>query len=125
MKKNILAILVIFVLIFSVFTGCKKKESGLNVNERIKAFVKDLNNPPPRHGIYKKHFSSSSPFYNGDENTLKVAFPPAKDYGVSISGIRSTRSVTITGKARKSNWIFNMKNEGKDGKDNWKIMSYE
>ncbi len=119
MKKNILLLLAVFILIFSIFTGCKDN-SGLSIEDRIKQFVSDLNKSD-RSSIYKDNFSSSSPFYNGSESTLSQAFPKGPSYSVSsISGSGSTRTVKING-ASPDTWTFSMKDEGED---DWYIYSY-
>ena len=120
MKKNILAVLIIFVLILSVFTGCQK-ETGLSIDERIRAFVKDLNGP--RLNI-RDHFHSSSSFSNINNAVILTTFPFGSTYGViSISTVSSsTRSVNIskTGSGDINGVIFVMREEGKD---DWYIES--
>ena len=117
MKKNILALLVIFILILSVFTGCQK-ETGLSIEERIRAFVKDLNGP--RLNI-RDHFHNSSSFSNINNAVILTTFPLGSTYGVkSISTVSSlsssTRSVDITksGSGDINGVIFVMREEGKD-----------
>ena len=123
MKKSILALLIIFVFIIPVFTGCQD-ETGLTKEERVKAFVKDLNNPL-RSDIYKKHFAHSSPSYGWGLAESILSFPPSLNYSVaSISSIGPILTVTITG-ASPAKWTFTMVNESKDKKgDDWYIFTY-
>ncbi|MCL2791475.1 MAG: hypothetical protein FWD87_00125 [Spirochaetaceae bacterium] len=100
MKKNILVLLVIFVLIISVFTGCKQdpEPDPVSIEGRINQFVGDLNTASGRSGI-SKHFHSSHPFSNIDADVLIPLFPTLPDgssYSVgSISSGDSTRTVVI------------------------------
>ena len=129
MKKNILALLIIFVLIIPVFTGCQE-ETGLTKEERIEAFVKDLNNPL-RSGIYKKHFNTTSTLHNLPDLTSITLFPVAVQPQLySVESIKSTLlssilTVIIKGpfdSSTKETFTFTMKNEGNTGKDDWYIF---
>ena len=116
MKKTILGLLVLFILIF-VFTGCQEK--GLSIEERIEAFIKDLNGTRLN---LKEHFSSSGAFAAANGTVLNSLLPSGHSYGKdSISGSGSTRSVVI--KKDGSNLApFNFKMK-EDKKDDWYIES--
>jgi len=120
MKKTILVLLVILVLILSVFIGCKEL-LGMSKEDRVKEFAKALNNSN-RNAMIKEHFHPSGSYYGMSDAELANDFPKGSGYSasnVSVSGNNVT--ATINGPASKPNWTFNMK---EDGKDDWKINSY-
>ena len=119
MKKSILGLLIV-ILIFVFFTGCEEDKGGLSIDDRIKEFAKDLNNPD-RTAMIKEHFHPTGSYSGMNDSTLKNDFHKGSGYYATTSGSGSSRSVTIYGPAAKPNWTFYMK---EDGKDNWKIDSY-
>ncbi|MCL2480752.1 MAG: hypothetical protein FWF38_03465 [Spirochaetaceae bacterium] len=71
MKKNILVLLVICFLIFSFFTGCKEENTGLSIDDRIRAFLRDTSGQN-RDSVCKDHFHSSSNWRGGNSGTLNT-----------------------------------------------------
>ena len=127
MKKSILALLIIFVLIIPVFTGCEDNKTGLTKEERVKAFIQDINNPLKRIGIHKNHFV---PPLSDQEDAITLTVFNALgvtplDYSIkSISSIDKIVTTTIGGGGGSdTKWVFTMKNEAKSG-DDWYIMEY-
>jgi len=118
MKKSILALLIILILAFFVFTACQE-EGGLSIDDRIKEFVKDVNNN--RNNACKNNFHPLSGFRNGDSNTVTtLGFPSGPTYSVgSISGSGKSRTVVINGVAPITRTFTMLE----DGKDNWYIMT--
>ncbi|MCL2294044.1 MAG: hypothetical protein FWC36_04175 [Spirochaetes bacterium] len=121
MRKNILILLVIFALIASsiLFTGCQE-DKGLSIDDRIRAFVQDLNSDSDN---IRNNFHPSSAFRNSTRATFAGTWPfpgPGGPYSVgSISGSGSSRSVNIIG-CIAGQWPFNMR---EDGRNNWYIDS--
>ena len=126
MKKiTLILILLSAVSFLFLLTGCEE-DSGMSIEDRIKAFVSDLNDSS-RNGIFKEHFHPDSTSYtNGSEATIEPVFP--NDGGetytqTSISGSGSSRTVYIdcTGDdGVDGNYTFTMK---EDGEDDWYILS--
>ena len=117
MKKiSIILILLTTFFLLLFMTGCED-DSGMSIDDRIEAFVSDLNNSN-RDGIFKEHFhSSSSSYSNGDEDAIAVSFPNGTGYTVeSNTGTGSTRTVTI----KSDPYTFTMQ---EDGEDDWYIKS--
>ena len=124
MKKNILLLLGILVLIFAFFTACQE-EGGLTADDRIIQFVSDLNKD--RNKAYKDNLASSSPLQAlGNKAYADNSFGTATNLSASksnISGPNTSKTVVITN-AKYGSYTFTMKNEGKDGKDDWYIENH-
>ena len=117
MKKiSVFLILLAAVFLLLFITGCAE-DSGMSIDDRIEAFVSDLNDSN-RDGIFKEHFhSSSSSYSNGDEEAIVASFPNGTGYTVeSNTGTGSTRTVTI----KSDPYTFTME---EDGDDDWYIKS--
>lgn len=109
-------------LLISMLTGCMQEE-GMSIDERISAFVSDLNKSD-RNDL-KDHFHYTQVLKNGFDNTywdLKFSQELGSYSLVSITEVSSNVSsavikggVALTG----STYVFNMKKDGED----WMIYS--
>ncbi|MCL2705633.1 MAG: hypothetical protein FWE72_05440 [Spirochaetaceae bacterium] len=122
MKKGILALLVIFILALSIFTGCQD-DGGLTADERIKQFVSDLNKD--RNKAYKDNCATGSPLQiMGNKDYADNSFGTASNLSVSSTSGPNTSKTVIISNSKYVTYIFTMKNEGKDGKDDWYITNH-
>ena len=124
MKNKAITILLILTAVSFIFlmTGCKEEDSGMSIEERIKAFVSDLNDSN-RDGIFKEHFHPDSNSIGGSESTVHASFPNGATYvQTSITGSGSSRAVYIDSSDNSvdASYTFNMK---EDGEDDWYILS--
>ena len=127
MKKiTVILLLIAAVSFLFLVTGCTEEDSGMSIDDRIKAFVSDLNDLN-RAGIFKENFHPDSTSYvTGDAGTIEGAFAAdGQDYfTTSISGSGSSRTVVIDGDQAShldyGSYTFNMKEEDDD---DWLILS--
>ena len=124
--KKIILISAVILLVISSFSLIGCKEEGMSIDDRINAFVSDLNDST-RNGIFKEHFHSDSEVYStGSEGTIEPVFPndSSESYSqTSISGSGSSRSVYIDCAGDDSvdgTYTFSMKEEDED---DWYILS--
>ncbi len=127
MKKiTLVLILLSAVSLLFFLTGCTEEDSGMSIEDRIDAFVSDLNgSSSTRAGIFKEHFHPDSYSYTGSEGTIDSAFETAgQNYSItSISGSGSSRTVVIDGDSVSTDYgsyTFDMREEDDD---DWLIFS--
>ena len=110
-KLSIISVLFTIAVLVFLFTGCTEEDSGLSIEERIKAFVSDLNDSN-RDGIFKEHFHPDSNSYSGDESDVHAAFPNGATYiQTSITGSGSSRSVYIDSSDNSVDASYTFKHE--------------
>ncbi len=120
MKKIILLLAVLAVILMVIsLSGCAQEDT-MSIDDRIKEFVKDLNDSN-RDGIFKDHFHPDSAAYDGNEDTVDISFPNGELYiTVSITKVSSSTRTVIIGGDDTRTCLFTMK---EDGTDDWYIWS--
>ena len=120
---TVFIILTIFSLVF-IITGCKE-ETGMSIDERIKAFVSELNDSN-RDGL-KEHLHNDCPIVNTANEGHWNSFFDTSSGSFSLGSISdagsSKRNVIINstdGSTTGDNYQFTMKEEDED---DWYILS--